>query len=1588
MKDCDLSEQNITDLYERYKIDVGSKTDTSLRQLSNFLRKLYNDGTELFPKNSVPAENQQYFITLDITEQQTNAEKHATDFNRDAYCILLNIFHDRLPADYQILWCSSSSEDDIRLFFLRVRIFHSWTFVVIDTGKMHHRLRTVLWEEQESLTNRDESHALIYYFTKESITGRKGLRPFYLKPMHRNPLETYSKLIRMMHDENVTVPQLDIVYGTAGIGKTHRIRNKYPENDLSCISINDKLNLSSLISTLLSLESNVTSDTPVLYLNISIHAPFAQVNRTLFLLFVCRSLNDIASGLTFSLSFSRPWKYVIEVPYNNTCQATPVKHLEEILPILSIISSKNDLTEVTDENHQLFIGEEEELVARFLKAYENGAIDRLAVQDSDDNQEDKEQPVEFDPLTDHNESRQYIYTCLETNMPDIPKNKICELSFTKFLYRRVRFFIGFYYRYNSSIPYLGSIAMMQMIQEAKHLTQMNFSSDDYHRIYLVYDPSFALHLLHNDWNAVPVSLKILFRNLDPIEEILNNGKNPHIECLAWLIDINYNIFEAIMNNMKFILTENFTYKLFHIHERKLTKLPLIIEGETGIGKTFLLKFYSSLLNAHIAYGELYENTTPRIIERTNLWLLKEIIENILERDSTILATFLHKIEPKLNDFDDSESDDNKEEIPQLIAFTEEDEQELTDRRNVLIALKLLLQNYQYDHRMLKIIWKTILTVADKRDKSLSKKLIEALHKFVMSQLTDLPLLEASWQLQKSLEETHPPTVEKSIEIFVEFLVHTQVKPVFYRLLLHPGITEEEIVEFMSPIHQLAVRVPKIELVVFFDEVNTSSCLGLFKEMFIDGTLHGKTLAKNIFFTAAINPSRSVETNSDRYHDDTFHVYRSDYLVHQLPESLENLKVSYSILDRNTLEDYIKQKIATFTIGSIQDPQMQLPLEQYAQNTLMRSILNAQNFCEKRLGKLKYDDNNDEPDAMRCIALSLALIYYFRLPTKLDNSQRNDDKTPSREELGELLDRTLPDFVHTVQEELEKFVNIDNFLIPPGVAVNQAIREHIFAIVVSVVTRIPLCIIGAPGQSKTLSFQIVLQNLQGPQLSPKPFCKRLPALDPFFCLGSKYSRSEDIAYVFDRAIKREVQYRQIRIDRQCVVFLDEASLPDEKKMVLKVLHHYLDECQVSFIAIANKSFDAANANRMICVYRSLPSESDQQVLAYGCLGLPINKNFSQTKSHLDNIIVGLCEGYRKLLISQDIPKIFHDRDFIYMLRELRFELPRITSTDDQETCLNGIQPVALLHALEDNFNGINQNQFKSLVDLFFQAVQVKSPSFMLPTRRHHQKIYRDVPTILHESMKLDSEHRRLYGRYKLIIDESEDDSAIHLLLQTGILDSDPNRTAIFRMSDFVDEADNELHNVEILSNIKLCMEIGKTILMSTIEDSTQLQEKIDEFRADGEKRILIITIDTHIDQQRLHILYIRHLIDGAEYACNKNNTNERKYFLMLIHSPAQDLYHQSCFPAIFLHNWDFHFFDTCATGSAFYLQKLLQLLSPSQNELETKQDNSLCDLSILFEDCLWDFCSRIQILAPQLPKNMFTNPLAYEFYQHKTNTIRR
>ena len=52
----------------------------------------------------------------------------------------------------------------------------------------------------------------------------------------------------------------------------------------------------------------------------------------------------------------------------------------------------------------------------------------------------------------------------------------------------------------------------------------------------------------------------------------------------------------IIDDDNYILTLDYALKMINIHERKECGMPVVIEGETGVGKTELLKMLSKLWN--------------------------------------------------------------------------------------------------------------------------------------------------------------------------------------------------------------------------------------------------------------------------------------------------------------------------------------------------------------------------------------------------------------------------------------------------------------------------------------------------------------------------------------------------------------------------------------------------------------------------------------------------------------------------------------------------------------------------------------------------------------------------------------------------------------------------------------------------------------------------------------------------------------------------------------------------------------------------------------------------------------------------------
>ena len=219
INDCNLSDDNIAHLYSTYQIEMRSSIDICFKQLCLFLHEVFKNSKQLKQQTNDVDENQQYLVTWKCSIRTPLDH----DLDMDTCCILLNLFNNRLPSSYQILWCSSASEDDIHLFFSCVRTFSHLTFVIMDIDKMHHRLRQLLLNEQDSLTRREQPYGSVYYCSKELTTGRKGLKSFHLTPRHRNSHETYQQLITLFQQNTCTQHQIQIIYGVAGIGKSQNL---------------------------------------------------------------------------------------------------------------------------------------------------------------------------------------------------------------------------------------------------------------------------------------------------------------------------------------------------------------------------------------------------------------------------------------------------------------------------------------------------------------------------------------------------------------------------------------------------------------------------------------------------------------------------------------------------------------------------------------------------------------------------------------------------------------------------------------------------------------------------------------------------------------------------------------------------------------------------------------------------------------------------------------------------------------------------------------------------------------------------------------------------------------------------------------------------------------------------------------------------------------------------------------------------------------------------------------------------------------------------------------------------------------------
>ena len=412
----------------------------------------------------------------------------------------------------------------------------------------------------------------------------------------------------------------------------------------------------------------------------------------------------------------------------------------------------------------------------------------------------------------------------------------------------------------------------------------------------------------------------------------------------------------------------------------------------------------------------------------------------------------------------------------------------------------------------------------------------------------------------------------------------------------------------------------------------------------------------------------------------------DYVKAKLETLGERIEVveqavltDYIVKSQNLMRKYAKQHILKFNAGISQEKARLYSTCCVSQRDIQRVFTFYQYLKRLYITHEPHLSVSPTYDYDRhALLVSLGLVYYMRL----DDIYRAE----YAKSLNELTDRG-------TNKTFSDVLKMDwNWLIPhqlpSGIARTDPLLENVFAIIICTMTHTPLVITGDPGSSKTLSFNLAVSICKGPGSKLKLFQDKsfFPKLEPHYYQCSRRTTASEVEKVVLIACQRQKDYSKANIPIYCVMFLDEAGLP-EKHSALKILHPYFDSQEISFVAITNSILDAAKTNRAVSLFRPKCSVGDLKTLAKGCL-----ENSDKIPAESISTIVSLSPKYLDLMSTPCFASFFGLRDFIHFVSYLR-----------RKALLYGgyISDEFIQCALERNFNGTRD--FSDICKIFLGKV---------------------------------------------------------------------------------------------------------------------------------------------------------------------------------------------------------------------------------------------------------------------------------------------
>ena len=344
------------------------------------------------------------------------------------------------------------------------------------------------------------------------------------------------------------------------------------------------------------------------------------------------------------------------------------------------------------------------------------------------------------------------------------------------------------------------------------------------------------------------------------------------------------------------------------------------------------------------------------------------------------------------------------------------------------------------------------------------------------------------------------------------------------------------------------------IIVFFDEFNTCNSLGLLTEIMCSKKCQGVNIKKNVVFAGACNPYRRIlkektessvlikensSTNLKLVYTVNPLTYTQLYYIFNFGSlSQENEKkyitgiveaeIDEFVKDKSILNDiknlmidafikaqsFIKEKNGNESVSMRETRKFmtiyKFMIKDFERKKKLSVLFNNKSYEEKSKcieEDYKFYLDKDEFIFQTCsIASAIYICFYIRL-------SNDKDKLDFQTMMNSLLKYDFISYPNQLKDEL-----IRNIKLEKGIAPNESLKLNLFICFVGILTRIAVFLVGPPGCSKSLCFNLLKKEMKGSHSKSK-FWQEYPQLIVTSYQGSLTSTSKGIIDTFKDAEKK-------------------------------------------------------------------------------------------------------------------------------------------------------------------------------------------------------------------------------------------------------------------------------------------------------------------------------------------------------------------------------------------------------------------------------------------------------------------------------------